>query len=66
MQEYIGKDMQLIYNDSKGNVSTHIVRVIIAGKARFIAYCYTAQSVRTFHKNGVLDLEVLEYGKATG
>jgi len=66
MQGYIGKDSQLIYNDSKGNVSIRNIRVMAVGKARFMAYCYKAQSVHTFRKSGVVDLEVSTYGKATG
>lgn len=29
MQEYVGKDVQLIYNDSKRNVTIRIVRVLV-------------------------------------
>lgn len=66
MQEYIGKDVQLIYVDSKRNVSIRKVRVLMAGDKRFMAYCYQAQSIRTFNKSGIVDMEVFRLGKVTG
>lgn len=65
MQKYIGKDVQLIYNDSKRNVTIRNVRVLVVGDKRFMAYCYQAQAVRTFNKSGIVDMEVIRYGKET-
>jgi len=63
MQNYVGKDIQLIYNDSKHNVTIRNVRVILAGEKRFLAYCYQAKEVRTFLKSGIVDIEVLNMKK---
>lgn len=66
MQEYVGKDVQLIYNDSKRNVTIRNVKVLMAGDKRFMAYCYKAQAVRTFNIPGIVDMEVIRLGKAAG
>ena len=66
MQEYIGKDVQLIYVDSKRNVSIRKVKVIMAGDKRFMAFCYQAQAVRTFNKSGIVDMEVIRFGQTAG
>ena len=57
MQELIGKVVQLIYIDSKRDVTIRNVRVLAVGEKRFKAYCYTAKSVRTFNISGVVDIE---------
>ncbi|GIP15004.1 hypothetical protein J40TS1_06460 [Paenibacillus montaniterrae] len=59
MQKYIGKDVQLIYVDRKGNVSIRNVRVLVTGDQRFLAYCYEAKAVRTFNRSGVVDIELV-------
>lgn len=59
MQELIGKVVQLIYIDSKKNVSIRNVKILVAGEARFMAFCYKSQEVRSFRKSGVVDIEVL-------
>jgi len=61
MQQYIGKIVQLIYVDSKKNVSIRNVKVLIAGNKRFMAYCYKAKEVRSFLKSGIVDIEKLRY-----
>jgi len=65
MQNYIGKDVQLIYVDSKRNVTIRNVKVLVSGDSRFMAYCYQAKSVRTFNKSGVVDMEVLRSWQAS-
>lgn len=65
MQEYIGKVVQLIYIDSKRNVSIRNVRVLLVGDSSFRAYCYQAKSVRTFNKSGIVDMEVLRSWEAS-
>lgn len=65
MQGYIGKDVQLIYVDSKHNVTIRNVKVLVVGEARFMAYCYQAKSVRTFNMTGVVDIEVLRPSRAS-
>ena len=59
MKELIGKVAQLIYIDSKKNVSIRNVKILVAGEARFMAYCYQVQEVRSFRKSGIVDMEVL-------
>ena len=61
MQELIGKVVQLIYIDSKKNVSIRNVKILVAGEARFMAFCYKAQEVRSFRKSGIVDIEVLRF-----
>jgi len=61
MHEYIGKDVQLIYNDSKKNITIRDIRVLVAGNKRFMAYCYKAKEVRSFLKSGIVDIEKLRY-----
>ncbi|HIW33102.1 MAG TPA: hypothetical protein IAA29_09980 [Candidatus Paenibacillus intestinavium] len=58
MHNYIGKNVQLIYVDSKRNVSTHNIKVIMSGDKRFIAYCYTAREVKIFNKSGIVDVSI--------
>lgn len=65
MQNYIGKIVQLIYVDSKRNVSIRNVKVLVAGDSRFMAYCYQANEVRTFNRRGVVDMEVLRSWQAS-
>ncbi|GIP17739.1 hypothetical protein J40TS1_33810 [Paenibacillus montaniterrae] len=65
MQNYIGKDVQLIYIDNKRNISIRNVKVLAAGDTHFKAYCYQAKSVRTFNKSGVVDMEVLRKWQAS-
>lgn len=59
MHEYVGKDVQLIYVDSRKNVTIRNVKILIAGEERFMAYCYLAKEVRTFNKSGIVDIEVM-------
>jgi predicted DNA-binding transcriptional regulator YafY len=59
MKEYIGKIVQLIYIDSKREVSIRNVKVLAVGEERFKAHCYHANEVRTFKLSGVVDVEVL-------
>lgn len=59
MQQYIGKIVQLIYIDSKREVSIRNVRVIATGAEKFMAYCYLKKGVRTFHHTGVVNIEEL-------
>lgn len=66
MQQYIGKVVQLIYNDSKRNVSIRNVRVLMSGDKRFMAYCYEAKGVRTFNISGVVSMEVVKNGETAG
>jgi len=65
MQKYIGRDVQLIYIDSKRNVTIRSVKVLVVGDQRFMAYCYQAKSVRTFNKSGIVDMEVLRHSEET-
>ncbi|URN93247.1 MAG: hypothetical protein NAG76_15600 [Candidatus Pristimantibacillus lignocellulolyticus] len=65
MQQYIGKIVQLIYVDSKKNVSIRNIKILVAGEARFMAYCYKAREVRSFSKSGVVDIEVLHLKNAS-
>lgn len=60
MQKFIGKEAQLIYIDSKRNVSIRNIRVLMVSDQRFKAYCYSAQEIRTFLKSGVVDIELLK------
>lgn len=64
MKELIGKVVQLIYVDSKRNVSIRNVKILVAGEARFMAYCYKAQEVRSFTKSGIVDIELLKHKNA--
>jgi len=59
MQQYIGKIVQLIYNDKKGNVSIRNVRIIASGNDKFMAYCYTAKGIRTFNHTGTVSIDEL-------
>ncbi|MCR8656906.1 hypothetical protein [Paenibacillus endoradicis] len=61
MQELIGKVVQLIYIDSKLEVTIRNVKVLVVGEKRFKAYCYTAQSIRTFNVSGIVDIETMIY-----
>jgi|GEM_PF-952750 len=59
MQQYIGKIVQLIYLDSKREVSIRNIKVLAVGEKSFKAHCYKADAVRTFKISGVVDIEVL-------
>lgn len=53
------RSYRLVYNDSKRNVTIRNVKVLAVGEQRFMAYCYTANEVRTFRVSGVVDVEPL-------
>lgn len=59
MQQNIGKIVQLIYIDSKREVSIRNVRILAVGDESFKAHCYQADAVRTFKLSGVVDIELL-------
>ena len=59
MEQYIGKIVQLIYIDSKREVSIRNIKVIASGEEKFLAYCYSANEVRTFKVSGIIDMEPL-------
>ncbi|GBG10133.1 hypothetical protein B1748_35455 [Paenibacillus sp. MY03] len=59
MEEYVGKTVQLIYNDRNGNVSIRNIRVISIVKDVMKAYCYSAQSIRLFYLERIVDVEVI-------
>ena len=57
MQKYIGKIVQLIYIDSKREVSIRNIKVIASGEEKFMAYCYTKKNVRTFYHSGIVSID---------
>ena len=57
MEQYIGKIVQLIYNDKNKNVSIRNVKIIATGKDKFMAYCYNKKAIRTFDHTRVVDIE---------
>ncbi|MCM3632910.1 hypothetical protein [Paenibacillus camelliae] len=59
MQKYIGKIVQLIYIDSKREVSIRNIRVIATGEEKFMAYCYSKKDVRTFNHSGIVSIDEL-------
>jgi predicted DNA-binding transcriptional regulator YafY len=61
MQQYIGKLVQLIYVDSKQQVSIRNVRILAVGEQRLLAYCDQAKGVRTFTRAGIVDVEVIQW-----
>jgi Predicted transcriptional regulator len=60
MKKYIGKIVQLIYVDRKRQVSIRNVRVLSVKGNLLKAYCYTAQSLRIFNVDNIVDIELIE------
>jgi len=58
MESYIGKVVQLIYIDRKKNVSIRDVRIISVKGNQFKAYCYSAEAMRIFNTDNVVDVEI--------
>jgi len=63
MHTYIDKEIQLVYMDRSYNVSVENVKVIMAGKKRILAYCHALRAIRTFNISGIINMEVISYGK---
>lgn len=63
MREYIGRVVQLIYVDQKHQVSIRDVRVISVKDDRLKAYCFTAQAIRIFNLDGIVDVELINSRK---
>jgi len=61
MQHVVGTWVQLIYVDSKQQVSIRDVRVLAVGEKRLLAYCDTAKAVRTFMLDRIVDMEGLKW-----
>jgi len=61
MKQYIGKLVQLIYIDSKQQVTIRNVQILAVGEHRLLAYCHQAKGVRTFTRSGIVDMEVIQW-----
>ncbi|MFF2089735.1 MULTISPECIES: hypothetical protein [Paenibacillus] len=66
MERYIGKVVQLIYLDRKRNVSIRNVQVISVKNGRMKGYCLSAQAIRIFNLDGIVDVELAGRGGGGG
>lgn len=60
MEKYIGKVVQLIYIDRHRNVTIRDVRVMSVKGAKMKGYCYSAQAIRIFNLENIVDMEVVK------
>ena len=60
MEKYIGKVVQLIYVDRKRQVSIRNVQVLSVKGSRLKAYCFSAQAIRIFNVENIVDVEVVK------
>lgn len=60
MEKYIGKVVQLIYIDRQRNVTIRDVRVISVKGERLKGYCFSAQAIRIFNIENIVDVEVIK------
>ncbi|RIX59264.1 hypothetical protein D3P08_03660 [Paenibacillus nanensis] len=59
MERYIGKVVQLIYIDRHRNVTIRDVRVLSVKGGRMKGYCFSAQAIRIFSQENVVDIELV-------
>lgn len=59
MEKYIGKVVQLIYVDRKRQVSIRDVQVLSVKGGQLKAYCFSAQVVRIFSVENIVDVEAV-------
>lgn len=60
MEKYVGKVVQLIYIDRKRNVTIRDVKVMSVKGGRLKGYCFSAQAVRIFNMENIVDVEAIE------
>ncbi|MDQ6419936.1 hypothetical protein RB620_10870 [Paenibacillus sp. LHD-117] len=57
VEEFIGKVVQLIYNDRRRKVTIRDVRVLAIKDGRMKARCFSAGAVRIFDVDNIVDVE---------
>lgn len=57
MEKYIGKVVQLIYIDRHRNVTIRDVRVLDIKDGRVKAHCFSADAMRVFDMENIVDVE---------
>ncbi|QVY60911.1 hypothetical protein [Cytobacillus gottheilii] len=51
-----GEELEMIYQDHKGNISQRKVKVLTVNEESFHAYCFIRRQQRTFKLNNTLSI----------
>ncbi|MFH5779038.1 WYL domain-containing protein [Heyndrickxia oleronia] len=57
------KNLEMIYQSNKGEITQRVIRVEKVGEQSFRAYCYTRKQVRTFKLSNILSIAPLKLHK---
>jgi predicted DNA-binding transcriptional regulator YafY len=60
IDKYIGRTVQIIYNDRNRNISIRTIHVRSIRDGRVKAYCYTANAPRVFSMSNIIDVELIK------
>lgn len=60
IEKYIGRAVQIIYNDRNRNISIRIIQVRSVRNGRVKAYCLTANAPRIFNIENIVDVELVK------
>jgi predicted DNA-binding transcriptional regulator YafY len=57
IDDYIGRMVQIFYQDSKGNISIRVIKVKDVKDGKVTAFCYAAGAPRVFNESQIIDIE---------
>ncbi|OMF37418.1 hypothetical protein BK133_05015 [Paenibacillus sp. FSL H8-0548] len=57
IQDYIGRTVQIIYNDRNRKISIRTIQVRAVRDGKVKAFCYTANAPRIFNIVNIIDVE---------
>lgn len=60
IENYIGRTVQIFYNDRKRNISIRIIQVLSVRKGKVNAFCLSANEPRVFNVEGIIDVELIK------
>lgn len=60
IENFIGRTVQIIYNDRNRNISFREILVRSVRDGRVMAYCFTAKAPRIFNMANVIDVELIK------
>jgi predicted DNA-binding transcriptional regulator YafY len=60
IENYVGRTVQIIYNDRKGNISFRDIQVRSVRNGKVSAYCFNASAPRVFNVESIIDVELIK------
>jgi len=59
MQKYIGRNIDIIYQDRHGQLTKRRIRISAVGADKILAYDYDRRAPRVFRRDNILAVELV-------